>query len=104
MSLSTDELDFMIRESPDAVVVEYGTPKQIVFGILDRNAVEAQADGDGGFTVVGRGTALAIRDGALSDLAQDAIIRIAGTNFRIRDVGTPTSEGTRQITVVAASP
>jgi hypothetical protein len=104
MALSSDELDFMLRESPDSVVIEYGSPKQIVFGVLDRNAVEAQADGDGGFTVVGRGTVLVIRDGSLHDLAQDSTIRVNGTSFKIRDVGTPTSEGTRQITVVEASP
>lgn len=98
MALSTDELDYMIAQAPDAVTITYGSPQQSTTGVLDRDTVQS-INGEGGIEVVGDSLAVTIRAGTLTSLLMDSDISVGGTTYKIRDIGTVLTDGTRRITL-----
>lgn len=97
MALSTDELDYMIAESPDSAAITYSA--QTGFGLLDRDTVQA-IQADGALEILGDSIAVWVRDGKFTSLAMDATITVGGTSYTIRDIGTPLTDGMRKITLV----
>lgn len=98
MALSTAELDYMIEQSPDVVAVTYGA--QSCNGLLDSDTAELNAEG--GFTLTVDDHVLTIRAAALTSLTMDSSITVAGTEYKIRDIGRALTDGTRRLVLVEA--
>lgn len=96
---STDETDALLADAP-GVTVTYGSPTQTTKGYFDKDVVNAI--GAEGLEVIGDQLAVWIRDGSLTSLTQDSSITVDGTTYKIHDIGTPLTNGLRQITVVEA--
>lgn len=84
-------------------LVTYGAPVQTCYGALDRTDVVDTSTGE--VVIVGERITLAIRDGALTGLANDQQITVAGTDggtFRIASIGPSQADGLRTLTLIDA--
>src|SRR5438309_1190094 len=93
------ELDFMLKDA--GVAVTYGA--QSTYGLLNKSVQKIQSSGTD-FEISDGSETVQIRDGSLNTLQADAAIMVGGSNYVIRDIGQPSTDGLRTITLEENAP
>lgn len=101
MSIGTlaSDLDSIIQSAGVAVTIGVVSS----YGVLRKEDVTSQ-DAAGAMKVIGTQITLTVREGTFSGLGQDVAVTADGVSYKIRDPGTPKTDGTRKMVLVAASP